>query len=208
MTDTITPSAGEPQKKRWKKWALWGLGGFFALMLLGSLAGDPDEEAEAAATTTTTETTTEATTTTKATTTTTEATTTTRQLTAEEQRYIAVLAMSVSFENSRDAIIGILEDDINVDSVDKFVFDVGEETVILAVTSGWASGDNQIDGAWELTRTIAELWHPDDGHFVQDQFTPNFLLSNSGTAYECDADFMKRLADSRASRGDWEVLCR
>lgn len=149
------------------------------------------------------------TTTTEATTTTTFAPTTTIELTPE----LSVLAFLLAFGEMRQDLIDALSDDINVQSVDKFVAEAQDEDdllsviVILDITSVWASPDNQHDGAWELMRAMALAWHPINGSWYQELWVPGFRLVNSGRTYECTGDFMVQLADARASRSDWEEQC-
>ncbi len=118
------------------------------------------------------------------------------------------------FETSRDAIIEILEGEINVNSVDKYVAEAetaGEPTsvqVILDVTSGWAADDNQHDAAWEITKAISILYGAPDGLWYSEAWVPDFLLTNSGRDYECAGEFMIQLGDSRKSMSDWEDECQ
>ncbi len=136
-------------------------------------------------------------------------TTTTIERTAE----LVVIEFFLVFEQTRETIIEIWAEDINVESVDKYVAeaeDAGEllsVQVILDVTSGWAHPDNQHDGAWEITRSMAILYE-EDGAWYDELWVPVFRLVNSGRAYQCAGDFMVQLADSRQSRADWEEQCQ
>lgn len=141
--------------------------------------------------------------------TTSEATTTTVELTPD----LTAGLFFITIESSRDVILEVWADDINVESVDGFVVeytnpnDPTSLTVILDVTSGWASEDNQHDGAWEISRAMAVLWHPEDGAYYNEVWQPVFRLVNSGRTYECPGEFMVQLADARASRMEWETTC-
>ncbi len=125
----------------------------------------------------------------------------------------AALFFIFQFESSRDAIIEVLENNINIESVDKYITEAetaGEPTsaqVILDVTSGWASDDNQHDGAWEITKAMAILYEAPDKGWYSEVWVPDFLLTNSGRDYNCTGDFMVQLADSRKSMSDWEAEC-
>jgi hypothetical protein len=112
------------------------------------------------------------------------------------------------FESSRSRVLTILQADSNIKSVDKFLFDPATGTVVLAETSAWASPDNQVTGAWEITRAIAALWGKPTGLYTDSVWMPNFQLGNTGKTYNCPADLMAQLADSRASRSDWATTCQ
>lgn len=135
------------------------------------------------------------------------ATPTPEPLSPEEEIEIAQVAFGIVFEDTRTALIEVLADDINVQSVDRYEWDAELGAVVVDITSGWASPDNQVDGAWELTRAFAQLWAPADGAWHQDVWTPDFRLTNSGTVYACPAEFMVALGDVRASRADWQSTC-
>jgi hypothetical protein len=153
--------------------------------------------------TTTTEaptTTTEATTTT----TTTEPTTTTATVSAD----VAKAAVDSVFDNNRVQIAAIIQDNPNVDTVDSFELDLVVDRIRLDITSPFVTPENQADGAWELTRQLAEpLYSTDGGFFSTPQYTPGFELINSGTTYTCSSDFMIRLASFAAGRTDFENEC-
>lgn len=202
-------------KKAWSKfrsWPLWAqvlIGLVLLLVVVGAAGGgETDEEPVSADTTTTsvaeTTTTTEATTTTTESTTTTEATTTTT-LTPEQEREIAVVAMGVVFEDQRLSFAELLADLTDVETVDRLAFE--NETVIIDITSTWASPDNQHDGAWTLMKAMAQFWEPNEGIWWQEAFVPNFQLVNSGRVYNCSGDFMVDMATLRAGRNEWEASC-
>lgn len=113
-------------------------------------------------------------------------------------------AFRSAFTEGRAELLTVLEDDDNVESVDKLAYDAKKKVVIVDITSAWASPDNQEDGAWALTRAMAELWTPDTGAWWQDDFLPGFKLVNSGKVYQCSGSFMVKLGDASASRGDWK----
>ena len=76
------------------------------------------------------------------------------------------------------------------------------------VTSPFVTAEDQADGAWELTRKLAEpLFSADGGFFSMPQYTPGFELINSGTVHTCSPDFMIRLAGFAAGRADFENEC-
>jgi len=141
-------------------------------------------------------------------------TTTTSEIDLDDPDTVAVMFI-IRFELTRDVLIEFLENDINVESVDEYIAEAetaGEPTsvqVILDVTSGWASDDNQHDGAWEITRAMADLYDdaPDNQAWYSEAWVPDFLLTNSGRDYNCTGDFMVQLADSRKSMSDWDAEC-
>lgn len=138
---------------------------------------------------------------------TTAAPTTTIALTPEQEIEIAKLAFSTVFEGQKMQVAEILEDSGNAETVDKFLFEMETGDLILDVTSRWASPDNQVDGAWEDTRSLAVLWGRPDGGWYQEVWTPNLLFTNSGTTYNCPGPFMVQLGSLEAGRGDWEATC-
>ena len=77
----------------------------------------------------------------------------------------------------------------------------------MDVTSQYRPEDNQVNGAWAITRLVAPGWIETDGVWVVGSYVPDFTLINSGTVYECPAAFMRLLADTRAGRSDWEANC-
>lgn len=205
-------------KRTWAKyrgWPLWAqitIGILVLIILAGIASGGEDEEPVAAVdeTTTTEEVEETPTTTTEATTTTTEATTTTTEaptttLSPEQEREVAVIAMGLVFEESRDLLAETLDSLTDVETVDRLAYE--NETVIVDITSTWASPDNQHDGAWNIMKGFAVLWDPDDGNWYQKSFSPNLQLINSGRVYTCPGDFMVQMADLRAGRSEWETTC-
>lgn len=138
-------------------------------------------------------------------TTTVVATTTTSAPTPEELAALNNMTFVLVCEQSRDGFIDALTNDMNVQSVDQWL--CREDGVMeVSITSAWATPENQADGAWELMRAFAVIWDDDDGLFNTD-FKPPLRFVNSDTVYECSGDFMDRLADTRASRADWEAEC-
>lgn len=122
-------------------------------------------------------------------------------------REVQIAAFETVFEENRVKLAQILEDDDNVESVDKLAYDSASQTVLLDVTSPWASSDNQVDGAWAIVRLMSTLYESDQGSWYQDGFVPSFVLTNSGSKYTQSDDFMLRLAAFSASREDWEKEC-
>lgn len=149
---------------------------------------------------------TETTETTTTTSTTSTTTTTTTPPSPEELRAEAVDEMARRFEANRDSLAAALSDHDEVETLDRLLFE--GETVIIDVTSRWASPDNQHDGAWTLSRELATFWEPDgEGAWWQEAFVPNFRLVNSGRVYDCSGAFMVEMASLRAGRADWEATC-
>ena len=180
---------------------------------------EPSSTESAEPPTSSTSVTTATTTTTVQTTTTTiiAATTTTAGLEATTPSQAAAL-FTLMVAGSRDAIIDIIQDGGEVETVDKFVFEFPESgdaesdllglVLVLDVTSRWASRDNQEDGAWAITRVMSALWDPSEIVPYHELWVPPFRLTNSGTTYECSGEFMVRLASVQAGRSDWESECR
>lgn len=159
---------------------------------------------EAVAETTTTERQT-TTTTRPTTTTTTTPPTTTTTLSPEQERGFAVQAMQTVFDENRTGLADTLNSLTDVETVDRLVFE--NETVVVDVTSGWASPDNQHDGAWTIMKAMAQFWEPNEGVWWQPQFVPNFQFVNSGRVYTCSGDFMVQMATLAAGRDQWEGSC-
>lgn len=183
---------------------------FLVAAVSGGASDDQDIAAEGATTTTdpdddSTTTTERTTTSTSTSTTTTEPPTTTTTLSPEEERSIAVLAMQTVFEENRASLAETLGGLTDVETVDRLVFE--NEAVVVDVTSGWASPDNQHDGAWTIMKAMAQLWEPDEGTWWQEQFVPNFQFVNSGRVYTCSGDFMVQMATLAAGRDQWEMTC-
>lgn len=154
----------------------------------------------------TTATTTLRTTTTAAPTTTTVATTTTTAPTTTTEPAVTQQSFQAIFDAHRPDFLAILQDDNNIETVDKFIYESGSGMIVLDVTSAWASPDNQVEGAWTIMRGMAALWQP--GGPFPDSFTPGLRLVNSGTRHECDSTFMLQLARTEAGRQDWAAACR
>jgi hypothetical protein len=212
------PSAGEPShhvplqtmpistptRRSWRTWQVLVVG--VVLLLVGIVIGAVSNNGAStkSASVQSTSTTSPAAATTAPRPTTTIAATTT---TALPTPVSAAAGFPATFDSVRPKLLSLLQGDSNVKSVDKLVFDPGNGTVVLAVTSTWASPDNQVTGAWELTRSVATLWMPTRGAFYDPVWQPNFSLSNSGTNSLCKAPFMVSLADSKASQSDWQAQC-
>ena len=123
--------------------------------------------------------------------------------TAEQYREAFITVWDDGFRGDLVEALGSSND---IESVDFLDFDAETDTVVIDVTSRWASPGNQVDGAWGITRTLAILWK--DGSVLGDPtWSAGLRLVNSGTAYTCTSDFMQRLADARAARSDWEAEC-
>ena len=209
-----TPPPGGPTGSRWS-WIkrpipLWvGLVGLVIGVVLGAASSSTSDEGDASASSPTTieKSTTTSSTTTSSTTTTTIAPTTTTTLTAEQIRGGSREEFIQAFEQSRVDVASALEDQRDIETVDKFVFDASTEAIILDVTSTWASADNQEDGAWTVTRSFAQFWEPEDGGYWHADYLPALTFVNSGTLYSCSGEFMVRLASLSAGRDDWKREC-
>lgn len=125
----------------------------------------------------------------------------------EEQQILAEAAFFSAFESGRQTAIDFLRDEVDVQSVDQFEYDLISKHVVLDITSEWSSDDFIEDAAWDLTSQFAALFSPVDGIWYQPVWNPDFHLVVSGLAYECPGEFMVELGDARASRADWEATC-
>lgn len=217
--DALPQPPLEPEHTGPKWWQrsvpLWAL--ILAAILglaLGAAAGGSDrdetatvsDDAEVTATERETTTTERETTTTERETTTTAAPTTTA-LTPEERREVAKQAFGGGFDATRGTLADLLNEDRNVETLDQLTYDAAADLVTVAVTSTWASPDNQHDGAWEISRMLATLYERDEGPWWSPDYVPNLTLVNSGTRYNCGAELMVRLGSLEASRDHWEAEC-
>lgn len=116
-------------------------------------------------------------------------------------------AFLVIWDNTlRAELVDVLGLSNDVDSVDLVDFDAETDTLIIDITSRWSSAGVQADGAWSIIRVLAAFWGQ-DSVFAYPDWPVALRFVNSGTVYECSDDFMQRLADTRASRSDWEQEC-
>lgn len=213
-TEVPSPSTGTV-----KRWSTGQLGAVAVVALLlglgigaaaasgGDEAGKEEEAASTSSTVASTTTERERTTTTTAPTTTSTTAAPTTTTTAAPTPESVAAAFPSQFEATRSELIDVLESDRNVQSVDRFEYDPAQGAVILAVTSTWASPDNQDEGAWELTRAMAALWEPTNGLWHDPTWSPALQLVNSGRYRNCTGEFMVLLADRRASQADWRANC-
>lgn len=207
----VEVEAAKPEPRRWPTAVLIAVGvGALLLGLVGGTLIKGGSSSEQTATTgtasvssTSTTTSSSTTTTVQRTTTTTAAPTTTSPPTPEEVK----AAFPGVFDSHRKALLDALGNDENIQSVDRFEYDEKTGAVVLAVTSRWASPDNQDQGAWEITRSAASLWEPGKGVWYSAVWAPSFQLVNSGRYRNCSGEFMVKLADARASQGDWTKSC-
>lgn len=196
--------------------------GFF---ILGSCAdGEADTEAVAPTTTTTeavTTTSTEAptTTTTAAPTTTTTTTqppttTTTTEAPVTQARYDSVIA-ELWNANMRTPFIELLENQPEIMSVDVVILDEATRTLVIDITSIYSTEAYIADAVWDTYKTTADVWWATDGYWgvggeaeIAELKWPNFRFVANGLTWECDQAFVRLLADSRASRSEWDATCR
>jgi len=104
--------------------------------------------------------------------------------------------------------INNLEATDDVLSVDRLEFEDG--TLVLGITSGWASSDSRQDAAWSVARDIRDLW--------SDLSWPNeierdpvwhmdLVLTVDDLLYRCNGETMRSLAERRLERTEWETAC-
>lgn len=211
--NNISAPVGGLVGKVWKDRSTKGkvgmvLGALFLASIAASALGDSDTESDAAPTTPAAETTTtesETTTTAQATTTTLAETTTSLTLTPDVLQSV----FSRALEETRRDFVSAAEDLFVVESVDLFEYDVETDFLTLDVTPAFDFEPGVRDDAWELTRAFAIIWEvvvPADA--VDIWSGPNWRVVVSTATYECSADAMRRLADARLSRDQWESECR
>lgn len=116
-------------------------------------------------------------------------------------------AFASIFENGRTPLASILGDDRNVRSLDRFDFDVAAGVVTLGITSMWTTTAERADGAWELTRAVAELYKRGGGQWWQEAYVPSFRLINSGQSHTCTGDLMVQFGNEEQGRPAWEASC-
>lgn len=173
--------------------------GAVVLLAVGGAAGRGDQADQASDTTTTgagAEIFANLTPTSRTTTTAPATTTTTAAPTLDQLK----TAFALAFETNRIAIAESLEEDQSLQSVDRFEFDGGPGTVILAVTTGYQTEEIIRTKAWEVTDSMLSLWRGTE-------FSPGFRLLADRYTYSCSGDFMRRLADRRATRAEWQTSC-
>lgn len=106
----------------------------------------------------------------------------------------------------RSELIDLLGTSEHIESVDIVDFDPQTDQIIIEVTSRWSGAERQEDGAWEVVKAMSQLW--EEGILHQPTWTPSLRFVNSQRIYMCNAEFMVRLADVLAGRGDWVAECR
>ena len=193
-TPSVAAADGGP--KRWSLHPIAALAILLVTLLIGigigAASGSSDKkDATVAAVDTSTSTTSTA----PPTTTTTRPPTTTTTLPPATPESVGGL-FPAGFESSRSKVLDVLTSMTDIETVDSFIYDPAKQAVTLAVTSRWASPENQVDGAWSISRAIATLWQQPDGAMTTRLVQPKFTLVNSGTRYTCPAETMTALADS------------
>lgn len=121
----------------------------------------------------------------------------------------AKAAMIDAFTQTRNDFVPAIQASTDVASADKIEYDPVSDSIDVEVTSRWASPDNQVDGAWNITKLVAALWETEgSGLRRYPPYAPGFRLVNSGTVYHCTSDVMIAIAEIRASREDWQAQCQ
>lgn len=119
---------------------------------------------------------------------------------------VAVLFTGMIEGDGREAVINMVE--TIADSVDNLTYDIPTNQLALAVTSGWASPDNQIEAGWDIARALKDLWGSRDGaEPAEDLEWPGFTLTVDGHQFNCPGDAMRSVAEARMSRAEWEDAC-
>lgn len=204
--------------RRFRSWPLWAqitVVVVLAILVLGSAVPDVEEDqaqqvdsdvdqpAQPATETSVTTSTTAGPTTTEAPT----RTTTSAAPTTTSRADVEAAALEQAFPRHRVALARALDQSGQVETVDVVKFDRVASRVVVEITSPWSSTDDQVEGAWRITRLIARVWSPEDGALVQDHYTPGFRLTYAGATYDCDADFMIRLASVQVAKPGWLAEC-
>lgn len=203
------------------------VGAFFALGIIGSLAGEdsPDTEATLSATE-------EAATTTQvATTATTEAfscpegyervgrtencvsiapaTTEAVAMTPEQNEAIYVASLAEMRLELADAI----EEDFgpsDVETVDSIQFAEGDSSVLaIEATSAYSTEEIVQEVLWAVTRALAPVLYGQDGlgQWTEGWGGPALRLTLNSSTAECSAEFMGRMVERAAGLDDWESEC-
>ena len=239
MTDTPLPpptdptATAEPSVAWWKRkraklptWA-WIAIAVTVLFIAAGAAGGTEEETEDSATASsaavsTTEpditttlaapTTTEATTTTAAPTTTVAPTTTAAPTTTElvlTVEDIQTLVFPLTFDANRAEVIGILDENFVVQSVDEYTYDPIIGVVRVSITPAFDFDEGVRDDAFEMMRAMAAFWSS-DGIWVESGtgWSPSLNMSISSAEYLCNGEQMKAMADARFAREQWDAECR
>lgn len=123
------------------------------------------------------------------------ATTTPETLEAKKVR------LAAAFDQNRVAIAEAIEEEVGLQSVDRYEFDQGPGTMIMVVTTGYQTEEIVRDKAWEITDVMLDFWR----EFTD--LSPGFQLTADQVSYSCPGDFMRRLADRRATRAEWQASC-
>ncbi len=121
--------------------------------------------------------------------------------------------MPFVFESSRGDIVGLLAGLFIIESVDLYDYDPETGKVLLDMTPAFDFDDGVRDDAWEVMRIFAggvyggpqgnDAWVTEDPPFA-----PSLRVTISTATYDCSGDVMRRLADARLSRAQWEEACR
>jgi hypothetical protein len=121
--------------------------------------------------------------------------------------------MPFVFESSRTNIVGLLVGLIIIESVDLYDYDPETGKVLLDMTPAFDFDSGVRDDAWEVMRIFAggvyggpqgsDAWVTEEPPFA-----PSLRVTISTATYDCPGEIMRRLADARLSRAQWEEACR
>lgn len=131
--------------------------------------------------------------------------TTTATLSKEGQ----ILAHQLVFDANRQKLADAIKSDFGpstIQSVDKLTFDTSGPAVVLDATSSFRTTEFLDNAAWNVTRGLAVLWSP-KSFGIYPQSVPSLRMTLNSRNYGCPADFMVKLANTQASRADWDQSC-
>lgn len=93
-----------------------------------------------------------------------------------------------------------------VESVDQLTYDADTETLVVSLTTGWATDDYRRDAAWAVTRSLVGLVWSGEVDWLTD-LDPSLQLQVDQLTYNCDGEFLAGLGARQASRDDWQASC-
>ena len=124
------------------------------------------------------------------------------EYTEAEQRLF--LATAINSE-ARSLLIEVAEDVRNVDSVDVLTYE--DDTIRIAVSSGFRGEQYHEEAAWGLTRELGALFWSGEIEWLQSLETSLQVEVNDGT-WRCDHQAMEAVGGTRLSRAEWAAACR
>jgi hypothetical protein len=118
------------------------------------------------------------------------------------------LVFPIVFDTFRDGVIEILDGNFVVQTVDRYVYDSDNGTVLVDITPAFDFDEGVRDDAWEIMRAMSELWTAEAWVDPTHAWSPSLDVSISTAQYRCTGDQMRLMQDARFGRSDWETSCR